>query len=310
MNSIEERLNAIDAHLSARAAELEQRIAARFGDKPQTPQSVADVAPDRAVRSGSIVNRTRYGLFVGVNHSPCGNVLSGCINDANDLKKACVELGGWHPGNVTVLEDATGEEFLQSLAILAKCARPGDEVLISFSGHGGSDDGSPDNDFSFAFSDGPLSEGKVRSALSAFNRAVRIVFVVDACNSDAAALAGPAGAAMLSNVGWIAASTSWQNSSDGFLGRKNGFLTWSLLDGWCKGGAAGMATQIRNSDEGSPALRAALDENPPTGSNAITFLDLAVFVAHSWRYWHPESQQPQYHNPSLLQAFVAGRAGV
>lgn len=319
MSAIEDRMEEVNARLAARMSALEDRIAARFGGERETPPDAppsdgvsaegAEAFSQKAASAPSRGSGTRYGLFVGVNHSPCGNVLSGCINDANCLRKACVELGGWFPGNATVLEDAKGADFLSKLAVLAGCARPGDEVLILFSGHGGSTGGQPDNDFVFAMNDGPLPEKDFRKALSAFNRAVKIVIIVDACNSDAAAVAGPAGTAMLPNVGWIAASTSWQSSADGFQGRKNGFLTGALLDGWCKGGAAGMADHVKNSAEGGPALRAALAANPPVAPESVTFLDLAVFVAHSWRYWHPGEQQPQYHNPALLHAVVAGRTG-
>ena len=252
--------------------------------------------------AGSFPRRsgTRYGLFVGVNHSPCGAVLSGCVNDANDLRAACIELGGWRPADARVLEDASKDEFLSQLAALASVAKPGDEVLVSFSGHGGCHEGGADDDFEYAMSDGPLAEREFRKVLSRFNAAVRIVVVVDACKSDAAAVAGPAGSILPSNVGWIVASTSWQNSSDGFQGRKNGFLTGALLDGWRSGGAAGMADHAKSAEGGKPVAFV---------PDSVTFLDLAVFVAHSWRYWHPGEQQPQYHNPAVLSAVLAGRVG-
>lgn len=245
-----------------------------------------------------------YGIFAGVNHSPGNPTLQGCANDAKDLRDACTELGAWQRGNVVVLEDATSAQFEDSIGKIARAAKSGDVVLVSFSGHGGASGSNPDNDFVFCMGDGTLSEKRFRKALSAFNPGVRVIVIVDACQSDAAATGTSFGQSLLPNVGWITASTSWQNSDDGFLGnRRNGFLTGAILEGWRNGGAAGMAAQAKT------ASFAGVRQQSVVGPDTVNFLDLAVFVAHSWRYWHPSFQQPQYHNPAILEAVSAGRIG-
>lgn len=245
-----------------------------------------------------------YGIFAGVNHSPGNPALQGCANDANDLRNTCAELGAWQRGNTVVLEDATCAQFEDGIGKIARAAKSGDAVLVSFSGHGGASGSNPDDDFVFCMGDGSLSEKRFRRALSAFHPGVRVVVVVDACQSDAAATGTSFGQSLLPNVGWITASASWQNSDDGFQGkRRNGFLTGALLEGWRNGGAAGMAAQAKAS------FPSGVRQQSVVSPDTLNFLDLAVFVAHSWRYWHPTCQQPQYHNPAILESVSAGRIG-
>lgn len=298
--NIEDKLNAVNARLAERMAAIERRVSDRFGTGTSAPGSAVTRAPAAAPAA----HCAYYGVFVGVNHSPGNPVLEGCFNDANDLRAACVELGDWQQGNTVVMEDATCSQFEDCLGKIARAAKSGDVVLVLFSGHGGAFGSNPDDDFVFCMGDGPFPEKRFRKALSAFQPGVRVVVVVDACQSDAAATGTSVGQSLLPNVGWITASTSWQNSDDGFQGsRRNGFLTGALLEGWRKGGAAGMSAQAK------AAASADVRQQSVVSPDLVNFLDLAVFVAHSWRYWHPTFQQPQYHNPAILEAVPAGRIG-
>jgi len=254
---------------------------------------------------------SRYGLFIGLNESFAGP-LQGCVNDATQFRQACIELGGWSAENAILLVDkeATKGAVRSAMRALAERARPGDDFVFFYSGHGGIDEWRvrKDDDFLFCLHDQPYGEGEFREDIDAFRRGVKRISLVDACFADGVCPDGRTSFADR-DMGWIVSATSRQTSADCFQGRRdNGFFTGALLDGWLRGGAAGFSDQMKSF---SPDVyRSRFCRSSAGIPETVTFLDLAVFASHSWRYFHPDDQNPQYHNDALLASVVAGRAGV
>ena len=139
MSDLEDRLNALESRLSARASDLESRLSSRYGAAPASggPQKAAasGVRPGAAGAAKSVSVRgegARHGLFVGVNEYaayPDGSrpgTLRGCVADARNVRDACCELGGWPSARCRLLEDrgATRDAIRGALADLAAAAKP------------------------------------------------------------------------------------------------------------------------------------------------------------------------------------------
>lgn len=81
----------------------------------------------------------RAALLVGVGQYPDpNNRLQGPANDVEAMRQALVQRWGYAPGAVQTLVDgaATRQAILQALRGLLVRTKPGDEVLVYFSGHG------------------------------------------------------------------------------------------------------------------------------------------------------------------------------
>ena len=340
MSDLEDRLGALDARLSARASELGRRIGERFGSagssaaapraaRPEAAPPRAGGAERRAGPSFRVAEGTRYGLFVGVNEAIGEHSLAGCVSDARNLAEVCRDLGGWEDANEFVLTDggATLKSVRDHLHWLAETARPGDLVLVSDSSHGGRDPRRPpSNDACICLHDAPYWEADFREDLHRFRSGVKVVVLLDICHADGmfrkdasggleslevgslARFFGPAGISggiSDANIGWITASSETQSSAD--CGTAGGFFTKALAhEGWRRGRAKGFAAEV---EAASFPESVQLADSAPEGT--VTFLDLALFAAHSWRYLYPKfGQQPQFHNRRLLASVVAGVVGV
>lgn len=323
MSQLEDRLNSIDARLSARAAELEQRIAARLGGG-ETPPRSSTPSPmpfHDGARSVTPPAGTRHGLYVGVNEYavPC-NTLVGCVADARNLAAVCRELGGWSERNQTILTDsrATVGAIRDALHTLAGKAKPGDVVLYFQSSHGGPNGDAPaSNDTCLWGHDGRYEEADLLSDLCRFRKGVQLVVMVDACYSGGLfAKSGDAGAApsvhglpgrlsarfrslgsssrdTLSpdDIGWITAADNGQTSLD--QGLSGGyFTTFTVVNsGWHAGMAAGLVDSLLSSPDGRVAdltpsgALAAVRANPARPASDAPFVTFLDLAVFAMSVW-------------------------
>ncbi|MBL8067303.1 MAG: caspase family protein [Armatimonadetes bacterium] len=88
-----------------------------------------------------------YSLNIGINDYPTvkmddgtevDNDLNGCVNDAKAMQEVCVGKYGVKASNTRLLLDkqASGDNFLGGIKWLFSSAKAGDQVVITFSGHG------------------------------------------------------------------------------------------------------------------------------------------------------------------------------
>jgi hypothetical protein len=142
----------------------------------------------------------QYALMVAIeDYSKVGaDDLPGCIVDLNDLKKLLETQFGFPASNITVLgdEQATKAKILGALNDLVTKAKPGDSVVIYYSGHGGQvpdmndDDEAEDNldealitfDFNPKDPDTWLLDDHLRASLSQL-KTKRALVLLDACHS-------------------------------------------------------------------------------------------------------------------------------
>ena len=89
-----------------------------------------------------------YTVSIGINDYPTvvtddgteiDNDLFGCVNDAKAMKNIFVNKYSVKETNTKIILDkeATGEKFLESIQWLIGKAKVGDQIVFSFSGHGG-----------------------------------------------------------------------------------------------------------------------------------------------------------------------------
>ncbi|SFL16139.1 caspase family protein [Falsiroseomonas stagni] len=139
-----------------------------------------------------------FALLVGIDTYPFIRALRGCVNDARAIETAVRPI----VTRMTVLLDAeaTRGTFLRTWDAMAAEARPGDTLLITFSGHGGQEperrrgneaDGRDETLIFHAFSprrqpnnaeriiDDELGERFARSGA----RGVRSIFLADSCHA-------------------------------------------------------------------------------------------------------------------------------
>lgn len=108
--------------------------------------------------------------------------LAGCINDAQDLAELSARAG--MQARALFDEDCTIERFSAEAANAATELGDGDECVISYSGHGSTDDsfGSLDRQ-SICLFNGELADSTLRSLIADFNPGTRVVFIFDSCHS-------------------------------------------------------------------------------------------------------------------------------
>jgi len=82
---------------------------------------------------------TKFAVIVGINeYAMAGMNLSGCVNDANNMKKLLVECCGFKKEGIKMLTDAqaTKDNILAHLNWLVSGRKAGDELFYYHSGHG------------------------------------------------------------------------------------------------------------------------------------------------------------------------------
>lgn len=115
------------------AAELGQRFPAADALPGISPEA-GRRGPVAAVRTAAARGTTRRALCIGIDAYPAGNALAGCVADARDWSAALAGLGF----EVDTLFDgaATQAGILHALEGMAGAARPGDVLVVQYSGHG------------------------------------------------------------------------------------------------------------------------------------------------------------------------------
>lgn len=115
----------------------------RFTQNPQLSSSRAiDLSQKFHVVNPS-GGGTKRALLIGINYVGQNGELSGCHNDALNIKQYLMKCHGFEAQNMTVLLDdgshrsPTRENIMKSLETLVKQSRAGDSVFLHYSGHGG-----------------------------------------------------------------------------------------------------------------------------------------------------------------------------
>ncbi|KAJ3030844.1 UNVERIFIED_CONTAM: hypothetical protein HDU68_007619 [Siphonaria sp. JEL0065] len=160
-------------------------------------------------------------LIIGINYAGTDSELSGCINDAQNLKEFICQSYGYNasPESMLMLLDdssdsaklPTFKNMLAGFVWLVSNTKPGDELFLSYSGHGGQiedDDGgkyikvtlhmkltcwySPDRESGLDCTLCPMdcdSAGQIRSdelhryLVAALPEGVKLTVVMDCCHS-------------------------------------------------------------------------------------------------------------------------------
>lgn len=131
-------------------------------------------------------------IHIGLNHvDPSGyngwdGQLSGCINDAQDMKAIADGLG--YQSVLLTDAQATSSSVIQQIGSAAQQLTSGDILMLTYSGHGGQvpdvngdeDDGS---DETWVLYDRQLIDDELYSLWAQFQAEVRIVMLSDSCHS-------------------------------------------------------------------------------------------------------------------------------
>ena len=102
--------------------------------------------PNKPVSSNLNTNTTttpsinKYAVLVGINYTGTPNELNGCINDMNNLNKYLLKEN-YQKSNIKLLSDdrtylPTKKNILDSLKLMLKKAKSGDQCVFTYSGHG------------------------------------------------------------------------------------------------------------------------------------------------------------------------------
>ena len=143
---------------------------------------------------------SKKALCIGINNYPGTHMdLSGCVNDANDWAAALTERGY----SVSKLLDtqATKAAMVAAMNTLLAGAAAGDDVVISFSGHGTYQ---PDSDgdeidgldealcpHDIQTSGGALTDDEIRVIFANRKPGVKLLFIADSCHSGTVNRAAP-----------------------------------------------------------------------------------------------------------------------
>jgi hypothetical protein len=156
------------------------------------------------------VGGNHYAVVVGCNkydteYIDSSSFLNGCVPDANHVHSLITSRGEWEAANVTKLTDSAAKHasILSAIAKAAAAAVPGDTFLYFHSSHGGNyntyfetntalytdypilfygvDPEGVDN--CICSYDADFTAAELASALAAFDPAVNIVVMIDACHS-------------------------------------------------------------------------------------------------------------------------------
>ena len=134
-----------------------------------------------------------FALCIGLNsvnpqfYEGWSGELSGCENDANALAH-WLETKNFSSVEKLLTKQATRDQVMLKLKLLAELAIPGDLVVVTNSSHGGQipdfDSTEADGmDETICMYDGQLIDDELELCWSRFRRGVRIVFVSDSCHS-------------------------------------------------------------------------------------------------------------------------------
>lgn len=141
----------------------------------------------------------KHALCIGINDYPgTGSDLAGCVNDANDWAAALSARGF----KVKTMFDkqATGSAMRRAIRAIVSKAKPGDTVVIQYSGHGSyvpdQDGDEPDGTDECLcpydiMTKGPLVDDELFEIYSDRKPRVRLVVLSDSCHSGSVAKFAP-----------------------------------------------------------------------------------------------------------------------
>ena len=123
---------------------------------------------------------TQYALLVGINEytNPGCASLKGCVTDANRMYRLLFTGGGgWTTGTIKKLinDSASRSAILDAMQYFANVAAPGDTFLYFQSSHGGNQ--------ALCAADANISASDLGTCLRSFKSGVKVLCVIDACNS-------------------------------------------------------------------------------------------------------------------------------
>lgn len=147
--------------------------------------SSAATTTTTTTRTSPLANKKA--LCMGINDYPgTNNDLRGCVNDANGWESMLSSKGF---SVITLLNaDATKSNVISNIKNLLENAVAGDELFITYSGHGSNvtdingdeDDG---RDETWYLYDGNLIDDEIRDSLSRLPNSVKLTIVSDSCHS-------------------------------------------------------------------------------------------------------------------------------
>ena len=214
---------------------------------------------------------------------------------------------------------------------------------------GRTDKYSSDKDTFLCAYDGLYWEELIRRDFLGFGKGVRVVSIISACHSaglfeknafgnmagngafdsreflshmadtDGKRLAGEKISEL--DIGWIVSAEKDQSSLRSSNGTGSLFGSYAIVrEGWNGGAADGLVDAVV-SKNGAKAVSStdeflkvdSIDVQDPCGK--VSFLDLALYAVRKWKdvHWQDKGKDfqsvPQFVNPNVLKAFVAGRTG-
>ena len=136
-------------------------------------------------------------LILGINTYKSVNSLRGCVNDTETIRAMLVEVFKFPEKNVRTFtnEQVVKSEVKKQLAWLFQGTKPGDRVVLHFSGHGsyiddkdGDEDDGRDEllalyDMDFDDPDTYLLDDEIREWTNTKPKGVELTVVLDNCNS-------------------------------------------------------------------------------------------------------------------------------
>lgn len=162
---------------------------------------------------------TNYAVCVGINQYSTAYIrrsqwLSGCVPDACHICTNITERGEWKPENVTLLLNSSAKKTSIRSAITSVAAKavPGDVFLYYHSSHGGNTSSANDSlDVFLCTYNANYTDAELAADLAKFQSGVKVVVMVDACNSgglfksqdgdeDAISATGARGSATLTDL--------------------------------------------------------------------------------------------------------------
>lgn len=139
----------------------------------------------------------KYAVLIGINEYPyiVADSLSGCVNDVETMYKILTEKFDFPPDNIRVLTDrrATKQNILDRIQWLVYGSKPGDELVIHYSGHGSQvrdRNGDELNDYldeilcphDLDFDD-PLTDDMIHEIFKHKIDGASLTFICDSCHS-------------------------------------------------------------------------------------------------------------------------------
>jgi hypothetical protein len=131
-------------------------------------------------------------IHIGLNHvdpsryNGWDGALSGCINDAQDMKAIADRLG--YQSHLLTDSDATSARVISEIGQAAQALTSGDILLLTYSGHGGqvadvNGDEADAMDETWVLWDRQLIDDELYSLWNQFTAGVRIIVLSDSCHS-------------------------------------------------------------------------------------------------------------------------------